>query len=134
MQDNLPYIKPRQDSDKPSNKSVDTVDNGDTSKLSQSRKTSTAIPPSVTRKQDLPKDDAALAENLRKLQQDEEERQREALRTQREIERKKKEMEEYEASVEAKRLAKQKEEERLMAWEKRIIEERKVMQFVYFNE
>merc|ERR1719468_414485 len=99
LQDNLPYIKPRQDTNKPSNKSVDTVDNGDTSKLSQSRKTSTAIPPTVTRKQDLPNDDAALAENLRKLQQDEEERQRDTLLTQREIERKKKEMEEYEASA-----------------------------------
>jgi len=132
MQDNLPYLKTRQDEDITSAVSVDKVDHGDTSAVikptegTASKKTSFS---GAKRPVDLPAvDDASLAETLRKNQLLQEERQKEAERSTLEGQRIKKANEEHQLLKDAKQLAKQKEEDRLLAWEKRIIEERKARQ------
>lgn len=131
FQDNLPYMKPRSEEQNASSASVDSVDHGDTSAVMKSSESTANKKTSITgtkRTADLPAavDDASLAETLRLNQLLEEERQREAERNTLEGKRRKQALEEHEALMEAKKLAKQKEEERLAAWEKRIIEERKV--------
>ena len=119
-------MKPRSVEQNESSASVDIVDYGDTSAVRTS--SDSEAYKKTKRTADLPAavDDASLAETLRLNQLREEERQREAERNTLEGQRRKQALEEHEALMDAKKLAKQKEEERLAAWEKRIIEERKV--------
>ena len=124
-------MKPRSEEQNEFSASVDIVDHGDTSAVMKSTESTATTKSSFSgakRTVDLPAavDDASLAETLRLNQLREEEKQREAERNTLEGQRRKQALEEHEALMDAKKLAKQKEEERLAAWEKRIIEERKV--------